>query len=370
MDKIIQVTRSSLPPIEEYVEEISSIWESRWLTNFGEKHEQLRALLKEYLGVENISLGVNGHMCLEAAVEVLGLTGEVITTPFTFISTTNSILRKGLTPVFCDIRESDFTMDPDQIESLITPSTSAIMPVHVYGNICDVERIDSIAKKHGLRVIYDAAHAFGETYKGVGVGNYGDISMFSFHATKVFNSIEGGGLTYKDASLERPIQIWSNFGIKGPEEIIVDGGNYKMNEFAAAMGLCNLRHAPDYIESRKEVYRHYKEGLSGVEGIRLNEIQADVESNYAYYPIIVDENVYGHNRDELFDELDRNGIKARKYFYPLTSASRAVVDRFDVGNTPVALKISNSVLTLPMYEGLEESDIQRICRIIREYRKV
>ena len=250
---MINVTKSSMPLYEEYCMEIKEIWDTHWLTNMGAKHTQLQMELQKYLGVKHIELMVNGHMSLELALQALDLHGEVITTPFTFASTTHAIVRNGLTPVFCDIDPNNYTIDVNQIERLITDKTCAILPVHVYGNICDIEAINNIAHKYNLKVIYDAAHAFGETYKGVGIGNYGDASCFSFHATKVFNSIEGGAVCYKDSHLESVLYDLKNFGIHGLEDVRVVGANAKMNEFCAAMGLCNLRHV-NKLKSEKRLW--------------------------------------------------------------------------------------------------------------------
>ena len=250
MDEKVLVTRATMPPIEEYIDEIKSIWETHWLTNMGEKHQVLQKELKEYLHVDNIELLVNGHMALELTMQAMNLSGEVITTPFTFASTTHAIVRNGLTPVFCDINEEDYTIDVSKIESLITEKTTAIVPVHVYGNICNVEEIEKIAKKHHLKVIYDAAHTFGETYKGKGIGDFGDASCFSFHATKVFNTIEGGAVCYHNNELGKRLYNLKNFGIQGPEQVDGIGANAKMNEFQAAMGICNLRHLEDNLKKR------------------------------------------------------------------------------------------------------------------------
>ena len=261
----INVTRSSMPPFEEYTEEIKDIWQSHWLTNMGVKHQKLQAELKEYLGVENIELLTNGHMALELSLQALNLQGEVITTPFTFASTTHAIVRNGLKPVFCDINPVDFTIDVNKIEALITDKTCAIMPVHVYGNICDVETIEKIAQKYELKVIYDAAHAFGVKYKGKGAGCFGDVSCFSFHATKVFNTIEGGAACFKDKDFGLDLYRLKNFGIRGPEKVDAVGANAKMNEFCAAMGLCNLKHIDEEIAKRKVVVDRYREILGDVE---------------------------------------------------------------------------------------------------------
>lgn len=360
----IFVTRSSMPCLEEYVEEIRELWESRQLTNMGVKHNQLMQELKEYLGVNHIELMTNGHMALEMVLQAMKLEGEVITTPFTFASTTHAIVRNGLVPVFCDINPVDYTMDVTKIEALITEKTCAIVPVHVYGNICNVEEIQRIADKYNLKVIYDAAHTFGETYRGMGVGTFGDASMFSFHATKVFNSIEGGAVCFKDEQLARPLYELKNFGIHNAEEVGAVGANAKMNEFCAAMGLCNLRHVDKEISKRKLVYEKYIKELSGVEGIKLNYVQDGVVSNYAYFPVVFEE-CFGKTRDEVFEQLEENGIVARKYFYPLANVYSCYADKYCAEDTPVALKISKSVLTLPMYADLSMEDVERICSVIK-----
>ena len=364
MSEIINVTRSSIPEFEEYCNEIRSIWDSHWLTNMGEKHQRLEAELKEYLGVQNVALLTNGHLALENIIEAMGLKGEIITTPFTFASTTHAIVRCGCTPVFCDIDPADYTIDAGKLESLITDKTVAIMPVHVYGNLCNVEEIDRIAKKHGLKVIYDAAHAFGVTKNGISSACFGDAAMFSFHATKVFNTIEGGALCFKDAALAQRIHDLKNFGIQGPEDVEYVGGNAKMNEFCAAMGLCNLRHLDAEIAKRKLAAQHYDARLGGVPGLRLNAHKPDVESNYAYYPVIFDG--YKLSRDEVFARLGENNIVARKYFYPLTNAFECYKGRtgFDPALTPVARRASETVLTLPLYADLSFDDVDRICDII------
>ncbi len=363
MSKIL-VTQSSMPEFDDYINEIKDIWETRWLTNMGSKHQRLQTQLKEYLGVENIDLLTNGHMALELTIQAMGLTGEVITTPFTFASTTHAIVRNGLVPVFCDINPDDYTIDVTKLEELITEKTSAIIPVHVYGNICNVEEIERIAQKHNLKVIYDAAHTFGVKYNGKGIGCFGDASCFSFHATKVFNTIEGGAVCFKDEALIDEIYNLKNFGIRGPETVSGIGANAKMNEFCAAMGLCNLKNIDEEIAKRKAVVERYREHLLGVEGIKLSPIQDNVTSNYSYFPIVIDEELFGKNRDDVFNALAENGVYSRKYFYPLTNAFDCYCDKYDVNDTPVALKISLSVLTLPLYPDLLLSDVDRICNII------
>lgn len=360
----ILVTRSSMPDMNEYIDEIKSIWETHHLTNMGPKHQQLQAELVKYLDSENVELFTNGHMAIELSLQALNLSGEVITTPFTFASTTHAIVRNGLTPVFCDIDPVTFTIDTKKLEQLINEKTCAIMPVHVYGNVCDIEEIDRIAKKYNLKVIYDAAHTFGETYKNKGIGSYGDASCFSFHATKVFNTIEGGAVCYSDNIFGQNLYELKNFGQHNPEEVGFFGTNAKMNEFCAAMGLCNLRHIEDEIAKRKQVVERYNSHLKDVAGIQLNATQPDVKSNYAYYPVVFDKTVFGSDRQEVLDRLAEHGIGARKYFYPLTSSFAAFKGRFDVNDTPVARRISENVLTLPLYADLKMEDVDRICDII------
>lgn len=363
MKKTIKVTQSSMPHFEEYTEEIRDVWESKWLTNNGMKHRKLESGLVDYLKVENLTLFTNGHLALEMILDSLNLSGEVITTPFTFASTTHAIVRNGLKPVFCDINPYDYTMDVEKIESIITDKTSAIVPVHVYGNICDVEAIDRIAKKHNIKVIYDAAHTFGVTVNGQGIGTFGDASMFSFHATKVFNTIEGGAVTYQDSSLGQKLNELKNFGISGPESVKYVGGNAKMNEFQAAMGICNLRHVDYEIEKRRKVVERYTANLSKIKGIKLSLEQEGVKSNYAYFPVVFDG--YRKSRDEVFEQLQNEHIIARKYFHPLVNEFDCYKDQHDVKDTPVAKHMADRVLTLPLYADLSFEDVDRICEIIK-----
>ncbi len=357
----INVTRSSMPSYEEYCEEIKAIWDTVHLTNMGPIHNKLKEKLKEYLKVSNLELFVNGHLALYCAIKALGLCGEIITTPFTFASTTNAIIQAGCTPVFCDVKD-DYTIDESQIEAHITEKTVAILPVHVYGNICNVEEIQRIADRYGLKVIYDAAHAFGVEYLDKGIGEYGDVSMFSFHATKVFHTIEGGALCFKDSSLAEKIAKQRNFGISG-EELESFGTNAKMNEFQAAMGICNLRHVDEEIASRKVAFLRYNRRLSDVSGITPLPVSKEIKQNYAYYPILVDEEKFGKNRDRLCSLLGAEGIFARKYFYPLVSENREFdADKSDY--TPKAKYFSRNVLCLPLYAHLGVSDVDRICDII------
>lgn len=364
--KEIYVTCSSMPEKEEYFKEIEELWDSHFLTNMGVKHKQLEAQLKQFLSVENIELMCNGHMALELAIQAMDLHGEVITTPFTFISTTHAIVRNNLTPVFCDIDPRYYTIDANKIEELITDKTSAILPVHVYGHVCDVEKIQEIADKHHLKVIYDAAHAFGVSYKGKGIGNYGDVSMFSFHATKVFNTIEGGAVCHHDASFGKELYRLKNFGIHSEEVIDGIGANAKMNEFQAAMGICNLRHIKGEISKRKKIVEYYRSKLEHVQGLVLSPIQKNVEKNYAYFPVLFLEEECGCTRDTVYDELKMKNIFARKYFYPLTNGCQCYQGVFNSGKTPVAEYIAKRILTLPLYADLPLDIVDCICDTIVE----
>ena len=317
-------------------------------------------------------------MALELSIQALGLNRasaykkslfpkkklEVITTPFTFASTTHAIVRNGLEPVFCDINPDNYTIDVEHLEDLITDYTVAILPVHVYGNVCNMEEIKRIADKHGLKVIYDAAHAFGETIQGVGIGTFGDVSCFSFHATKVFNTIEGGAVCFHNEEFGKELYCLKNFGIKNEETVEGIGANAKMNEFCAAMGICNLRHINEEIEKRKIVSKRYDSYFADAKGIKIRIPQDGVKSNYAYYPIVINEKEFGKSRNEIFDKLVKYDIYARKYFYPLTNTFDCFQDKYDVRKTPTALRVSRSVLTLPIYSDLALEDVDRICNII------
>lgn len=368
MSETVNVTRSSMPPYEEYCEEIKELWDSRWLTNMGAKHKLLEAKLKWYLDVPQIDLLTNGHMAIELSLQGLGLKGEVITTPFTFASTTQAIVRSGLVPVFCDIDPITFNLDPTKLEALITPRTCALLPVHVYGTPCNVEAIDRIAKRYHLKVLYDAAHAFGVRYKGQGIGCFGDVSCFSFHATKVFHSIEGGAACFHAETFGQRLAKLKNFGLdeKDASEL---GANAKLNEFCAAMGLCNLRHVDGEIEKRKCPAERYRSHLGQIPGLLLAPMLDDVEPNYAYFPVVFDETVFGAGRDEVLETLEKHQIMARKYFYPLTSEFSCYHGKYDPDETPVAKRISRRVLTLPLYADMEAETVDRICDIILNCRK-
>ena len=362
----INVTRSSMPPFEEYCDEIRGLWESRWLTNMGCKHQELEKDLQRYLGCEQLTLFTNGHLALENILEAFHLEGEIITTPFTFASTTHAIVRCGCTPVFCDIDPVSYTLDPDKLEALITDRTAAILPVHVYGNLCDTDRIGEIARKHGLPVIYDAAHSFGVFRGGVSSACFGDAAMFSFHATKVFHTIEGGAVCCHSEEIRRRLCDQKNFGIHDEENVPYVGGNAKMNEFCAAMGICNLRHLEGEIEKRRLVRERYDGRLKGTPGLQLTPVQENTRSNNAYYPVVFDG--FPLSRDEVFARLSEEGIIPRKYFYPLTSAFACYAGQpgFDPARTPIAARIADKVLTLPIYADLPLDTVDRICDLILE----
>lgn len=366
MDEKILVTKSSMPPYEEYIEAIKPLWETHWLTNMGIYHQQLEKELKQYLGVPELSLMVNGHMALELAIQSFDFPegAEVITTPFTFISTTHAIVRNHLKPIFCDIKLKDGTIDENRIEDLITEHTVAIVPVHVYGNICNIVAIQEIADKYNLKVIYDAAHAFGMNYMGKGIGNFGDASAFSFHATKVFNTIEGGAVSFTDHKIYEKLYNLKNFGIRGEELVTEVGANAKMNEFSAIMGLCNLRHIEDVLERRRERYEFYRREIMQIKGIRLFDENMDVTKNYAYFPVII-EDTYERSRDEVFEMLKENNIFARKYFYPLTADQACFKNKYRNADICNARKLSKQILVIPMYEELEMRDAKKIVNLLK-----
>lgn len=362
----INVTRSSMPDFEEYIEELRPVWDSRWLSNRGGATIKFEEDLKTYLGVEQVYCFANGHVALEVAIDGLFLPrgSEVITTPYTHVSTTHSIVRNGLVPVFVDVEPETYTINPDLVEDAITDKTVAIVATHVYGFPCDVERIDEIARKYHLQVIYDAAHAFGVQYKGIGIGNYGDMAMFSTHATKVFHTIEGGLITYKDKDDDRfrPMREKVNFGYTSQEDIDYIGTNARMNEFEAVMGIVNLRHIDGEIAKRRVVAERYWEQLDHVDGIKLIKPNKDTVWNYAYFPVIFDG--YSRDRNQIQKELAEHDIYARKYFFPLTNDAACYRDIYGNANVPVARHAADCVLTLPMYADLTVDDVDRICDII------
>lgn len=366
-NKKVYVAKSSMPPYKEYIEAIKPLWESHWLTNMGEFHQKLEQKLKIYLDVPELSLMVNGHMALELAIQAMGFPkgSEIITTPFTFISTTHAIIRNGLEPIFCDVKLEDGTIDEDKIEEKITEHTVAIVPVHVYGNVCNIDRIQQIAEKYNLKVIYDAAHAFGVKYKGRGIGSYGDASIFSFHATKVFNTIEGGAVTFTNNMLYEKLYNLKNFGIRGEEIVAEVGANAKMNEFCAIMGLCNLKHIQKAFNLRKQWYEEYRKNLELIKGIRFFKFNSYEDWNYAYFPILIEDN-YPMSRDELYEYLKCNNVYARKYFYPLTSDQACFKNKYKNIDLKNAKEISKKILVLPFYEEL---DLENIYNIIEKLKR-
>lgn len=368
INKKIMVTRSFLPPFEEYINEIKQIWESHWITNMGPLHEEFKTKLKTYLKIKEATLCTNGHLALEIAIKSLEFpeNSEIITTPFTFASTTHAIVNCGLKPVFCDIELETYNIDVRKIEELITEKTVGIIPVHVFGNPCDVVEIERIAKKYNLKVIYDAAHAFGVEIENKGIGSYGDISMFSMHATKVFNSIEGGLLTYGDNLLSKKLRLLKNFGITGPETVETTGLNCKMNEFQAAMGLVNLNYIDEQINKRKEITKKYKENLKEILGLKFISEKENIKYNYAYLPVLIDENILKITRDELFEELQKYNIYTRKYFYPLTSDFECYKNDYEKIKLENAKYVSDRILTLPIYGDLKIEEVEYICNGIKE----
>jgi dTDP-4-amino-4,6-dideoxygalactose transaminase len=359
-DHSITVTQPSLPNYESYIAYVKDIWERKWLTNNGPLHEEFKNRLKSYLSTTNVELFTNGHLALEISLKALDLEGEVITTPFTFASTIHAIKNCNLEPVFCDIDPVTYNIDPTKIEELITDKTSAIVAVHVFGNPCELEAIQAIATKHNLKVIYDAAHAFGVEVDGNGIANYGDVSMFSFHATKVFHSIEGGMLSFSDEMLSPILNALKNFGITSPETVDYIGTNAKMNEFQSAMGLCNLEIVDKEISSRKNAYTRYMEELTGLDDVQLLKLPENIKPNYAYFPILLKDHKL---RNFLSDRLTKYNVIARKYFYPLCSQFECY--DYDGNETPVALDVSDRILCLPMHANLDVKEVSQICDIIR-----
>ncbi len=367
--KPILVTSPLLPDLQEFSQYLQQIWDSRWLTNNGSMHQRLENALAEYLGVEYISLFTNGTLPLITALQALGLTkGEVITTPYSFVATTHSIWWNGLTPVFVDIEPTTGNMNPSKIEAAITPNTVAIMPVHVYGQPCDNEQINAIARKHNLKIIYDAAHAFGVRKNGDSILNWGDISTLSFHATKVYGTIEGGALICHSAEMKYQIDNLKNFGFRGETTIVAPGINGKMDEVRAAFGLLNLKQIDAAIEARHKVVARYRQAIDQIEGLTYLVEQPNIRYNYGYFPIFVNEAQYGMSRDALYEKLKANNILGRRYFYPLISTLNPYKDYPSARpeNLPVATKMANEVLCLPMHHGLSEENVERIINCIKK----
>ena len=378
-NKQITVTSPLLPPLEEFIPYLQQIWDSKWITNNGQFHQQLEKALAEYLGVEYISVFTNGTLPLITALQALGLTkGEVITTPYSFVATTHAIWWNQLTPVFVDVDPITGCIDPDKIEAAITENTVAIMPVHVYGTPCDTERIDAIAKAHGLKVIYDAAHAFAIQKDGISILKKGDISTLSFHATKTYNTVEGGALICHSAEMKQQIDYLKNFGFEDETVVVGPGINSKMDEIRAAYGLLNLKHVDAAIAARKEVARQYVEALQDVKGICLYQPIANSLSpiadnevpyrlNYSYFPIFVDAATYGMTRDELYEKMKANNVLGRRYFYPLISTFSPynMYPSAAKDNLPNAHKMADTVICLPMHHVLSEEDMKRVINCIR-----
>lgn len=370
MDKLnrepIYVTRPYLPPLEEFIPYLKQIWDNKRLTNNGPYHKELEKALCEYLGVSHISLFSNGTLALMVALHALRITGEVITTPYSFVATTHSLHWNGIQPVFVDIDPVTFNIDPQKIEAAITPRTTAIVPVHVYGNPCDVDEIQRIAETHGLKVIYDAAHAFGVHCNGKSVLNCGDLSVLSFHATKIFTTIEGGAIVCHDEEMKRCIDFLKNFGFADEVTVVTPGINAKMNEFQAAFGLLQLKHINHILSRSAEIDCRYREELKGVPGIRLLHLPAESHQNYSYFPILVEPD-YPLSRDALYQNLRDQGIYARRYFYPIISDFPMYrrLPSAAAANLPVAKSVSERVLCLPIYPDLAKDDQNKIIEIIK-----
>lgn len=364
--KLITVTSPLLPDLEEFTSELKNIWDAKWITNNGSYHKKLEAALAEYLGVPYVSLFTNGTLPLITALQALRITGEVITTPYSFVATTHALWWNGIKPVFVDIDPVSGNLDPDKIEAAITPKTTAIMPVHVYGNPCDTARIQEIADRYGLKVIYDAAHAFGVKINGESVLNAGDLSTLSFHATKVYNTIEGGAMVMRDEKTKQRIDYLKNFGFANEVTVVGPGINSKMDEVRAAYGLINLKQVDAAIEARHQVAIRYREALRPVEGISFFDDIPGVRHNYAYFPIFVDAKKYGTTRDELYFKMRDAGVLGRRYFYPLISefSTYRGLESSAPKNLPNAHKMADSVICLPMYHGLSEEEVERVLNAI------
>ena len=360
-NKLITVTSPLLPSLDEFHEELKKIWDSKWITNNGSYHKQLEAALADYLGVPYVSLFTNGTLPLLTALQALRITGEVITTPYSFVATTHSIWWNGCKPVFADIDPATGNIDPDKIEAAITPKTTAIMPVHVYGKPCDTKRIQEIADTYGLKVVYDAAHAFGVKVNGESILNAGDMSTLSFHATKVYNTIEGGAMVMHDLATKKRIDDLKNFGIHDEVTVVGPGINSKMDEMRAAYGLLNLKQVDAAIEARHQVAIKYREALRDVEGINFFNDMPGVKHNYSYFPIFIDEKTFGMSRDALYAKMRAANVLGRRYFYPLISefSTYRGLESSRPENLPNAHKMADSVLCLPMHHALSDEDIQR-----------
>lgn len=361
-NETITVTSPLLPSLDEFIPYLQQIWDSKWITNNGQFHKQLEAALAEYLGVEFVSLFTNGTLPLITALQALGIKGEVITTPYSFVATTHALWWNGIKPVFVDIDPNTCNLNPDKIEAAITEKTTAIMPVHCYGVPCDTERIQAIADKYGLKIIYDAAHAFGVRVNGESILNAGDMATLSFHATKVFNTVEGGALVCHDAETKKQIDFLKNFGFAGETSVVAPGINSKMDEIRAAYGLLNLQQVDKAIEARKKVAEYYRAALRPVKGVRVFDDMPGVRHNYSYFPILINAEEYGMTRDELYFKMREQNVLGRRYFYPLISTFDTYknLESSTPANLPVATRIADEVICLPMYYGLTEEDLERV----------
>jgi dTDP-4-amino-4,6-dideoxygalactose transaminase len=366
-DKPILVTQPFLPPLEEFQEYLKQIWDSKWLTNNGQFHQDLEKALCAYLGVKYISLFSNGTLALVTALQALKIGGEVITTPFSFVATTHSLWWNNIKPVFVDIDPNTLNIDPEKIEAAITPKTTAILPVHVYGNPCNVARIKEIADTYGLKIIYDACHTFGVTINKEPVLNFGDLSVMSYHATKVYNTFEGGAIVCHDQATKTRIDNLKNFGFVDGQ-VVTPGINAKMNEVQAAMGLLQLKYIDGAIEKRKQIAVQYRDLLKDIDGLTYLNDFPDIKHCYSYFPVLIDQRKYGKTSDEVFEELKRNNIYGRRYFYPLISQFPMYkgLDSALPGKMPVAERVAEQVICLPLYPNLEKGQIDNICKIIRK----
>ena len=366
MNKPITVTQPCLPPLEEFMPYLQQIWQNKWLTNNGPLHQQLEKELAEYLGVKYISVFSNGTLALITALQALNITGEVITTPFSFVATTHSLWWNKITPVFVDIEPKFLNLDPTKIEAAITPQTTAIMPVHVYGNPCEVDEIQGIADKHGLKVIYDAAHAFGVKKNGNSILNYGDLSVLSFHATKVYSTIEGGAIICHTEEMKHHIDNLKNFGFRGETVVEEPGINAKLNEVQAAYGLLQLKYVDGFIARRKEITELYRSLLKDISGIRFLDDMEGVTHGYSYFPILIDKEKFGKSRDEVYEHLKSHNIYSRRYFYPLISSFEPynTLEGSTPNNLKVAHKAAENVLCLPIFVELEDKQVVDIVNLL------
>jgi len=370
LKKAVYVTQPALPPLEDFTQLLAEVWENKILTNNGPFHQKFEKELAEYLGVKYISLFSNGTMALMTALQALKITGEVITTPFSFVATTHSLWWNNIKPIFADIDPTTFNLDPRKVEAAITPQTTAIMPVHVYGNPCNLNELKRIADTYGLKIIYDAAHAFGVKVAGSSVLNFGDLSILSFHATKVFNTIEGGAIICQDEKIKKRIDYLKNFGFVDETTVIEPGINAKMNEVQAAFGLLQLKQIDENVRKRKAIAELYRNKLADIAGIRFMSDFDNVEHTYSYFPILVDENIYGKTRDELYNHLKQHNIFGRRYFYPLISQFPTYrgLNSAKEDNLPIAIQVSEQVICLPIYPDLDEDIVVKIVNIISSFR--